>query len=144
MGGWGGWSVSVLPQIFRYFEYSNNWARIIVFIFVFTEFSNSEYYLNIWILNIFKIPNNIRICIHHFWKYENYLVFVFVQKSDARFCQDMLNNGSRSSAVLPRIMNFGRIRIPNNIHIFKNDKYKYEYYSKFKKLFEYYSWEILE
>ena len=39
--------------------------------------------------------------------------------------------------VLPRIMNFGRIQIPNNIRIFKNDEY--EYYSEFEKLFEYYS-----
>ena len=46
--------------------------------------------------------------------------------------------------VLPRIMNFGRIRIPNIIRIFKNDEYEYEYYSEFKKLFEYYSWEIFE
>ena len=45
-------------------------------------------------------------------------------------------------SVLPRIMNFGRIRIPNNIRIFKNDEY--EYYSEFEKLFEYYSWEIFE
>ena len=52
------------------------------------------------------------------------------------------NNGYRP--VLPRIMNFGRIRIPNNIHIFKNDEYEYEYYSEFKKLFEYYLWEIFE
>ena len=37
--------------------------------------------------------------------------------------------------MLPRIMNFGRILIPNNIRIFKNDEY--EYYSEFKKLFEY-------
>ena len=36
-------------------------------------------------------------------------------------------------------MNFGRIRIPNNICIFKNDEYEYEYYSEFEKLFEYYS-----
>jgi len=34
-------------------------------------------------------------------------------------------------AVLPRIMNFGRIRIPNNICIFKSDEYEYEYYSEF-------------
>ena len=47
-------------------------------------------------------------------------------------------------SVLPRIMNFGRIRIPNNIRIFKNDEYEYEYYSEFEKLFEYYSWEIFE
>ena len=46
--------------------------------------------------------------------------------------------------VLPRIMNFGRIQIPNNIRIFKNDEYEYEYYSEFEKLFEYYSWEIFE
>ena len=45
---------------------------------------------------------------------------------------------------LPRIMNFGLIRIPNDIRIFKNDDYEYEYYSEFKKLFEYYSWEIFE
>ena len=45
-------------------------------------------------------------------------------------------------SVLPRIMNFGRIRIPNNIRIFKNDEY--EYYSEFEKLFEYYSWEIFK
>ena len=44
--------------------------------------------------------------------------------------------------VLPRIMNFGRIRIPNIICIFKNDKY--EYYSEFEKLFEYYLWEIFK
>ena len=47
-------------------------------------------------------------------------------------------------AVLPQIMNFGQIQIPNNIHIFKNDEYEYEYYSEFEKLFEYYSWEIFE
>ena len=47
-------------------------------------------------------------------------------------------------AVLPRIMNFGRIRIPNNIRIFKKDEYEYEYRSEFEKLFEYYSWEIFE
>ena len=47
-------------------------------------------------------------------------------------------------SVLPRIMNFGQIRIPNNIRIFKNDEYEYEYYSEFEKLFEYYSWEIFE
>ena len=46
--------------------------------------------------------------------------------------------------VLPRIMNFGRIRIPNIIRIFKNDEYEYEYYLEFKKLFEYYSCEIFE
>ena len=45
-------------------------------------------------------------------------------------------------SVLPRIKNFGQIRIPNNIHIFKNDEY--EYYSEFEKLFEYYSWKIFE
>ena len=32
-------------------------------------------------------------------------------------------------------MNFGRIRIPNNIRIFKNDEYEYKYYLEFKKLF---------
>ena len=32
----------------------------------------------------------------------------------------------------------------NNIRIQKNDEYEYEYYSKFEKLFEYYSWEIFE
>ena len=47
-------------------------------------------------------------------------------------------------AVLQRIMNFGQIQTPNNICIFKNDEYKYEYYSEFVKLFEYYSWEIFE
>ena len=47
-------------------------------------------------------------------------------------------------SVLPRIMNFGRIGIPNNIRIFKNDEYEYEYYSEFEKLFEYYSWEIFK
>ena len=51
-------------------------------------------------------------------------------------------NLQKYSPVLPRIMNFGRIRIPNNIRIFKNDKY--EYYSEFEKLFEYYSWEIFK
>ena len=40
--------------------------------------------------------------------------------------------------VTPRIMNFGRIQIPNNIRIFKNEEYEYEYYSEFEKLFEYY------
>ena len=45
-------------------------------------------------------------------------------------------------AVLPQIMNFGQIQIPNNIRIFKNDEY--EYYSEFEKLFEYYLWEIFE
>ena len=37
--------------------------------------------------------------------------------------------------MLPRIMNFGRILIPNYICIFKNDEY--EYYSELKKSFEY-------
>ena len=37
-----------------------------------------------------------------------------------------------SVTVLPRIMKFGRIRIPNIIHIFKNDEYEYEYYLEFK------------
>ena len=32
----------------------------------------------------------------------------------------------------------------NNIRIFKNDEYEYEYYLEFEKLFEYYSWEIFE
>ena len=32
-------------------EYSNNWAQIIVFVFIFTEFSNSEYYSNIQIID---------------------------------------------------------------------------------------------
>ena len=32
--------------------------------------------------------------------------------------------------VLPRIMNFGQIRKPNNIRIFKSDKYEFEYYSE--------------
>jgi len=50
----------------------------------------------------------------------------------------------RLKSVLPRIMNFGRIRILNIIRIFKNDEYEYEYYSEFEKLFEYYSWEIFE
>ena len=40
--------------------------------------------------------------------------------------------------MLPRIMNFGRIRIPNIIRIFKNDEYEFEYYSEFEKLFKYY------
>ena len=54
--------------------------------------------------------------------------------------------------VLPRIMNFGQIRIPNNIHIFKNDEYEYniiwnlknssniirgKYSNNWTKLFEY-------
>ena len=30
-------------------------------------------------------------------------------------------------------MNFGQIRITNNIHIVKNDEYKYKNYSEFKK-----------
>ena len=47
-------------------------------------------------------------------------------------------------SVLPQIMNFGHIQIPNNIRIFKNDEYKYKYYSEFVKLFEYYLWEIFE
>ena len=47
-------------------------------------------------------------------------------------------------SVLPRIMNFGRIRILNNIRIFKNDEYEYKYYLEFEKLFKYYSWEIFE
>ena len=51
---------------------------------------------------------------------------------------------STKGPVLPRIMNFGQIRIPNNIRIFKNDEYEYEYYLEFEKLFEYYSWEIFE
>ena len=33
-------------------------------------------------------------------------------------------------------MNFGQIRIPNNIRIFKNDKYEYEYYSEFEKIIQ--------
>ena len=37
--------------------------------------------------------------------------------------------------MLPRITIFGWIRIPNNICIFKNNEYEYEYYSEFKKLF---------
>ena len=45
------WPKSVLPRIFRLFEYSNNWVRIIVFVFVFAEFSNSEYYSNIQIID---------------------------------------------------------------------------------------------
>ena len=45
-------------------------------------------------------------------------------------------------AVMLRMMNFRRIRIPNNIHIFKLDEYEYEYYLEFKKTFEYYLWEI--
>jgi len=40
-------------------------------------------------------------------------------------------NDSNPSTVLPRIMKFGRIRIPNKIHIFKNDEY--EYYAEFKQ-----------
>ena len=55
-----------------------------------------------------------------------------------------LPNKTMYVTVLPQIMNFGRIRIPNIIRIFKNDEYEYEYYSEFKKLFEYYSWEIFE
>ena len=47
-------------------------------------------------------------------------------------------------SVLPQIMNFGQIRIQNNICIFKNDEYGYEYYTEFEKLFKYYSWEIFE
>ena len=41
--------LSVLPRLFVSFEYSNNWARIIEF--VFAEFSNSEYYSNIRIID---------------------------------------------------------------------------------------------
>ena len=39
-------------------------------------------------------------------------------------------------------MNIGRIRMLNDIHIFKKDEYEYEYeyYSEFKKLFEHYLW----
>ena len=40
--------ITVLPRIFVLFEYSNNWARMIVFVFVFAEFSNSKYYSNDW------------------------------------------------------------------------------------------------
>ena len=47
-------------------------------------------------------------------------------------------------SVLPQIMNFGRIQILYNICIFKNDKFEYEYYLEFEKIFKYYSWEILE
>ena len=46
----------------------------------------------------------------------------------------------KEGAVLPRIMNFGRI--PNTIRILKSDEY--EYYSEFEKLFEYYLWEVFE
>ena len=47
------------------------------------------------------------------------------------------------SAVLPRIMNFGRIQLLNSVHIFKNDEYEYELYSESKKLFEDYLWEMI-
>ena len=47
LGGRG----AVLPRIFGLFEYSNNWAWIIVFVFAFAEFSNSEYYSNIRIID---------------------------------------------------------------------------------------------
>ena len=49
-----------------------------------------------------------------------------------------------SLAVLPRIVNFGRIQILNNIRIYKNDEYEYQYYSEFEKLFKNCSREIFE
>ena len=49
---------AVLPRIFGLFEYSNNWARIIVFVFIFAEFSNSEYYSNIRIIDL-NTTNNV-------------------------------------------------------------------------------------
>ena len=52
---------TVLPQIFGLFEYSNNWARIVVF--VFAEFSNSEYYSNIWIIDP-NTANNLLVNLH--------------------------------------------------------------------------------
>ena len=45
------WFIAVLPRIFGLFEYSNNWARIIVFIFIFVEFPKSENYSNIRIID---------------------------------------------------------------------------------------------
>ena len=50
---------SVLPRIFGLFEYSNNLARIIVFVFIFAEFSNSEYYSNIRIIDLNTTNNSL-------------------------------------------------------------------------------------
>ena len=54
---------TVLPQIFGLFEFLNNLAQKIVFVFVFAEFSKSKYYLNIQIIdpNIEIIDPNIQI-----------------------------------------------------------------------------------
>ena len=67
----------------------------------------------------------------------NAIIRSFTANDESRACA-----GGPSGTVFPRIMNFRRI--PNNIRIFKNDEYQYEYYLEFEKPFEYYSWEIFE
>ena len=52
--------LTVLPRMFVVFEYSNNWARIIVFVFIFVEFPKSEYYSNIRIIDP-NTTNNLLI-----------------------------------------------------------------------------------
>ena len=61
----------MLPRIFGLFEYSNNWARIILFVFVFAEFPKSEYYSNIRIIDP-NTTNNLliyfkQLYLKYFW-----------------------------------------------------------------------------
>ena len=77
-----------------------------------------------------------------FWQFKLKHLYYFNQFIN--FVYECLLPSKNYTTVLPRIMNFGRIRIPNNIRIFKNDEYEYKYYSEFENFFEYYSWEIFE